>query len=506
MRSQNSVRNASMTVICQIVNILLSFLCRTFFIQLLSETYLGLSGLFGDVLYLLSVAELGIGTAISFSMYKPLTENNQKEIGALMALYRKTYHTIGVIVAVVGIVLTPFIPAITRHPKVDHLLLYYFLYVFNSVITYFFSYWQTIIMADEKAYICSVYQYAFAIAQNIVQIFIVLLTRNFLLYLLVQVACTFLMNFALALKAKKMYPYVKQYEKETLSDSAHSEITKNIKAMFLHRIGGAVVNGTDNILISIFTGLSNVAVNFNYILIFSTISGVITQIFNSITGSVGNLGTLETKQKSYRVFQAINFAGFWMYSFCSVSLFCLLNPFMVLWTQKSMFFPLLTVLVLVLNFYTTGMRQATLLFKNALGLFWYDRYKAIVEATVNLIASLILVHWIGLPGIFLGTLISTMTVDFWVEPLVLFRHGFCQSTASYFKRYAGYTVLTFVSGALTYCLCSFLGNGHLPSFIGKCFVCTVVPNLFYFLIFRKTNEFQYLKSMVPFPAFLKARR
>ncbi len=505
MRSKNSVRNVSVSAVWQIISILLSFLCRTFFIQMLTDTYLGLSGLFSNVLYLLSVAELGIGTAISFSMYKPLTENNQKEIGALMALYRKTYHIIGVIVAVVGLALTPFIPAITGYPKVDHLLLYYLLYVFNSVITYFFSYWQTIILADEKAYICSVYQYAFAIAQNFVQIFIVLLTRNFLLYLLVQVACTFLMNFALALKAKKMYPYVKQYDKETLSDSVHSEIIKNIKAMFLHRIGGAVVNGTDNILIAIFKGLGSVAVNFNYTLIFSTINSVVTQIFASITGSVGNLGTLETKQKSYRVFQAINFAGFWMYSFCSVSLFCLLNPFMILWTRKNMVFPLLTVLVLVLNFYTTGMRQATLLFKNALGLFWYDRYKAIVEATVNLIASLLLAHWIGLPGIFLGTLISTMTVDFWVEPLVLFRHGFCQSTASYFKRYAGYTVLTFASGALTYYLCSFLGNSRLPSFVGKCFVCAIVPNLFYFIIFRRTREFQYLKSAVPLPAFLKVR-
>ena len=129
-----------------------------------------------------------------------------------------------------------------------------------------------------------------------------------------------------------------------------------------------------------------------------------------------------------------------------------------------------------------------------------------MEATVNLIASLILVHWIGLPGIFLGTLISTMTVDFWVEPLVLFRHGFCQSTASYFKRYAGYTILTFASGALTYYLCSFLGSGHLPSFVGKCFICAIVPNLLYFLIFRRTSEFQYLKSAVPLPAFLKARR
>lgn len=496
LRSKNSIRNVSVTVICQIINILLSFLCRTIFIQLLSETYLGLSGLFSDVLYVLSVAELGIGTAITFSMYKPLAQNNQKEIGALMAFYRKTYHIIGIVVAAIGLVLTPFIPAITHHPNVAYLLLYYLLYVFNSVISYFFSYWQTIIIADQKSYICTIYQYAFSIVQNIVQIFIVLLTKSFLLYLLVQIACNFLMNLAVALKAKKMYPYVEKYKDQRLNDSAHEKIVRNVKAMFLHRAGGAIVNGTDNILISVFTGLNNVAVNFNYNLIFNTISNVVLQIFNAITGSVGNLGVMESERKSYQVYQAINFAGFWIYSFCSVSLFCLLNPFMIIWTQKNMYFPLITVLILVLNFYTTGMRQTTLMFKNALGLFWYDRYKAVVEAVVNLIASLILAHFLGVPGIFLGTLISTMTVDFWVEPLVLFRHGFHQRVSMYFKQYIGYAIVTSVSGLLTYYLCSYVRGNHLIGFIGKCFVCVIVPNLLYFIIFHHSNEFQYLKDTI----------
>lgn len=505
MRSKNSIRNVTATVTCQIINTILSFLCRYIFIQLLSETYLGLSGLFSDVLYILSVAELGIGTAITFSMYKPLAQHNRKEIGALMSLYRRTYHIIGAIVSAVGVGLIPFIPGITRNPPVKYLILIYLMYVFNTVITYFFSYWQTIINADQKAYICTIYQYGFNIAQNIIQVLVLFLTRNFILYLLIQIICNFLMNLTLAFKAKKMYPYVIKYGREKLDASVRSEIVKNIKAMFLHRIGGAVVNGTDNILISTFFGLGNVAINFNYNLIINTLNNIITQIFNSITASVGNLGAVETDRKSYQVYKAVNFAGFWIYSFCSISLFCLLNPFILLWTRKSMLFPLLTVLLIVLNFYTYGMRQTTLMFKNAFGLFWYDRYKAIFEAAVNLAASLILAHFIGVSGIFLGTLISTLTVDFWVEPLVLFRHGFHHSVAPYFKRYIIYAMLTAINGLITWYCCSRVGGDSLLSFIAKCFICAVIPNLFYLVIFYRTKEFQYFKSIVKLPVLLKPK-
>jgi O-antigen/teichoic acid export membrane protein len=504
VRSENSIKNIVVNISSQLLSILLSFLCRTIFIRTLGESYLGVSGLFSNILYLLSLAELGFGAAIGFSMYQPLAQNDRKKIGALMGLYKRAYHVIGLIVAVAGLAIAPFYQFfIKTPPDIPHLTLIYLLYLFSTVITYFFSYKQTIILADQKSYVCTLYQYGFCIIQNIIQIFILFQTRNFILYLCVQILFSFFTNFFLAKKADKMYPYLKSYQNEKLSKADKGDIFKNIRAMFMHRIGGAIVNGTDNILISKFFGLASVGVYSNYFLMTNTLVGLTSQIFSGITASVGNLGAVESDRKSYDIYLSINFAGFWIFSFCSISLFCLFNPFIQLWVGRDLIFSVPVVFLIVLNFYATGMRQATLMFKNAFGLFWYDRYKAIAEAAVNLIASIILAQHFGISGIFIGTFISTMTTDFWVEPAVLFRHGFHRSSAPYFIRYVFYTVLTVAAGILTWYCCSLISGPALESFTVKCGICLILPNLLFFLVFGRAKEFQYLKKFLKIPAFLK---
>ncbi len=507
MRSTNSLKNVAVNIGSQLLNLLLSFLCRTVFIWTLDAVYLGVSSLFSNILSLLSVAELGIGTAITFSMYQPLAKNDHKKLAALMGLYKKAYHTIGGIVAVAGLALTPFYRLLINNPPdIPNLTLIYLLYVFSSSVTYFLSYKQTIIVADQKSYICALYQYGFSITQNIIQILILFATKNFILYLCTQILFSFFTNFFLARKAEKMYPYLKTYRNETLKKSDRESIVKNIKAMFLHRIGGAVVNGTDNILISKFFGLTLTGIYSNYFLITNMLSGLIAQIFTGIAASVGNLGAVESDERSYHVYLSIHFAGFWIFNFCSIALFCLFNPFIPLWTHKDMTLSVLTVFFIALNFYATGMRQVTLMFKNAFGLFWYDRYKAIVEAAVNFIASILLARYIGVAGIFLGTFISTITVDFWVEAVVLFRHGFHRSAAPFFSRYLFYFVLTFAVGFLTWYCCSLTGNGSLESFIMKCAICLIVPNVLLLIIFYKSKEFTYFKKLLLPLLFRKRHR
>lgn len=506
MRSKNSIRNVIVNVGSQILYIALSFFCRTVFIRMLDESYLGLNGYFSNILTIFSLAELGFGTAITFSMYKPLAEKDYKKLGALMGLYKRAYRTIGIIVAVVGIAFSPFYQFFMKSiPDIPNLTLIYFLFLFSSVITYFLSYKQQIIIADQKVYICSLYQYGFGIAQNLIQVVILILTHNFILYLCAQILFSFFANFFLARKAGKMYPFLKKYEKQKLSKPDRAAIVKNIKAMFMHRIGSTVVNGTDTLVISTFVGIVSVGIYSNYYLITNTLMNVTKQIFSGITASVGNLGAVEDHRKSYEVYLAINFACFWIFSFCSICLFSLFNPFMLLFTgKKSLLFALPIVFVIVLNFYTTGMRQATLTFRDAFGLFWYDRYKAVFEALVNLIASILLVQHLGVAGVFIGTLISTMTVDFWVEPLVLFRHGFHRPVSAYFLRYALYTALTFSVGFLTYFCCAYVPGTGFISFVAKCLICLLLPNAAYLLVFWNTKEFRYLKGFVKIPALHKS--
>ena len=495
-----------MNLVCQILSVIMSFVCRTVFIHTLGETYLGVDGLFGNILSLLALAELGIGQTIIYHMYQPLAQNDRKKLGALMTLFKKTYRIIGMIIGAVGLLLTPcYHFFIDSSVKIPNLTLIYLLYVFNSVITYFYSYQQCIITADQKAYICTLYRYGFCIAQNILQIVILLRTKNFILYFCLQILFSFFTNFFLAKKAGKMYPFLKRYAHEELAPEDKADIMKNVKAMFMHRFGGVIVNGTDNLVISAFFGVVSVGLYSNYYMIVSKLTDLTSQIFNGITASVGNLGAEENERKSYRIYLVTNFAGFWIFSFCSICLFCLFNPFIRLWVGGKMLLPINVVFFIALNFYVTGMRQATLTFRNSFGLFWYDRYNAVAEAVVNLGVSVALAKTMGISGVFVGTLVSTLTTDLWVEPLVLFRYGFHRSVKPYFLRYAVYTVLTFAAGYLTWYCCSLVGIGGLAGLAVQCLICLVVPNAVYFVAFFRTKEFQYLKDAVKLPKSRKVR-
>ena len=507
MRSENSIRNVTVNLTSQIISTLISFVCRTVFIHTLGQTYLGVDGLFGNFLSLLALAELGIGQTIIYHMYQPLAQHDQKKLGALMALFKKAYHTIGLIIGVVGLALTPcYHFFINSDVNVPHLTLIYLLYVFNSVITYFFSYQQCIITADQKGYVCTLYKYGFCILQNITQILVLIFLRNFIVYFCLQILFSFFTNYFLARKAGKMYPFLKKYADQKLSPEDRKDISRNIKAMFLHRFGGVVVNGTDNLLISKLFGVISVGLYSNYYMITSTLNSLTSQIFDGIMASVGNLGAVEGKKKSYRVFLSVNFAGFWIFSFCSICLFCLFNPFIELWVGNKMLLPANVVFVIVLNFYATGMRQAVLTFKTSLGLFWYDRYKALAEALINLAASILLAQVFGMEGVFLGTLVSIVTTDLWVEPLVLYRHGFHRSPVPYFLRYMIYTLLTFATGAVTWQCCSLVKPMGFWGFVLRCLICLIVPNAAFLAIFYHTKEFQYLKRTIRVPLLNKLHR
>lgn len=495
------MKNIAVNVAAQLLANVLRFVCQTVFLQLLGKAYLGVSGAFGNFLTLFSLAEMGFGTAIAFSMYKPLAEKDRPKLGALMALYKKVYRVVGCIVAAAGLALLPFYRVFLKDvPDIPHLTFIYLLYLLNSVITYFLSYKQSIIVADQKNYICTVYQYGFCILQNAVQIAVLFWKRDFILYLVTQILFNFFMNFFLARKADRMYPYLKTYRRAKLNEDDRDSISKNMRALFLHQMGGTVVNGTDQLVISGFVGVESSGIYALYYMITSTLRSFTNQIFSSITASVGNLGIEEDRQKSHGVFLAVNFGGFWIFSFCFICLLVLLNPFIVLWTGRGdTVFTMPVVLLIALNFYATGMRQAALTFKTAFGLFWYDRYKAVAEAVVNLGLSVLLTMRFGVVGVFTGTLISTLTVDLWVEPLVLYRHGFRMPVRPYFLRRLGYDVLTVGTALLTWTVCAWLPGAGLPNFLLKCAVCLLLPNAVYFILFRSTAEFRYLIGFVQIP-------
>lgn len=496
-RISNSVKNIKFGVVGQVLALIVSFLARMVFVYTLTSENLGLNGLFSNILSMLSFAEMGIGAAIVFSLYKPLSEQNIPKVKILMNLYKRAYITIGVIIATLGVAIAPFLSFLIKDmPSIPYIQLIYLMFVANSALSYFFSYKRSLIIADQKRYIATFYRYGFFILLNVLQSIALFTTKNYILFLALQVLFTFIENFVVSRKADKLYPYLKEKSSKRLDEDTKNTIVRNVKAMMGHKVGGIVVNGTDSLLISKFVGIVAVGVYSNYLLIINALNTVFGMVFQGVTASIGNLGATESKEKSLYIFKCLYLIGFWIYGFATICLINLFNPFIQIWLGKEYLFPTFLVLIIIVNFYITGMRMSVLTFRDALGLYWYDRYKPLFESGINLIFSIILVKKFGIVGVFIGTTISTLSTCFWVEPYVLFKYGFKRSIVPYFIRYAIYTSIMLSGAVATWIICSFITGDSIMSFVSKLLVCAIVPNIIFLLAFWRTEEFKYLFTIM----------
>lgn len=495
-RTEHSMRNLRFALVFQMLALLTAFFTRRVFVSVLSQEYLGLDGTFSNILVALSLAELGLGDAILFSLYKPLAENDKPKLRALMDFYRKAYRIIGISVAATGCALAPFLPRLIHDfPDIPSVYPIYFLFVANSTLTYFFVYKQSLILADQRRYLITAWRYGLWTVLYLVQALFLWLTHQYLIYLVLQLVETLLENLILARRANKLYPLLKE-KAEPLDRESKESILRNTRAMFLHKLGGAVVFNTDNLLISYFIGVVSVGLYSNYLLVIKGLRNVYKMIFAAFSGSVGNLGATEDKTTALRVYRRMNFAGSWMMGWFSICLLILFNPFLTLWVGENYLFPSEVVFLIVLNFYVTGMREVNLTFQNGYGLFRRMRYKSVFEAIINLVVSIVLVKPLGIVGIFIGTFASTMLTCFWVEPYLLFRYVFERPLRGYFLQYAGSTLLTVVAGGLTWHICSLLPETGLLCFAAKTMLCCILPNLFFCLVLLRTKELRYYTALL----------
>lgn len=444
-RVKNTIRNTVVGFATQLIVIFLNFINRTIFIYYLGAEYLGLSGLFSNILSMLSLAELGIGVAISFSLYKPLKDDDIRKTKALMNFYQLAYRIIGIVILILGLCLIPFLDyLIEDKPDIPHFVLIYMLFLSNTVVSYFFTYKRSLLSADQKEYLNSINRTLFSIIQCIGQFLVLLLTRNYLLYLVVVIICTLGSNILISYQCDKIYPYLKDNQ-EKLTKEETKSLMKYVAAQMSHKVGGIVVNGTDNILTTSFVngGLVIIGLYSNYLLLINTIKSIITMFFTSVTASVGNLNAENDAKKSKEVFNKMFFLNTCFYGITSSCIFNLANDFIYLWIGKKYLLSTNVVLVIVLNYYMTGMRQTCQIYNTTLGLFWNDRFKPWIEAIINLVSSIFLIHFYGFIGVLLGTLISTISTSFWIEPYILYKYGFKMKLMDYFIRYGQYTAVTF---------------------------------------------------------------
>ncbi|WP_283689006.1 lipopolysaccharide biosynthesis protein [Clostridium perfringens] len=494
MRIKKAIKNIATSIISQIVIIILGFVSRKVFIDNLGTEYLGINGLLTNILSMMVLIEGGIGISIVYNLYKPLAENNKEQIIALVNLYKKSYRVLALIILIISIFLYPFLNKIMKTDiSAISIILVYSIFVIKNIVSYLNAYKWALINADQKGYILTINNLIFQIVTTISKIIILVLTKNYLLFLLIELIIFIIQNFVNTKTIRRIYPYLNDKVNVSLDSKTKNNINKNIRAMFLHNIGGYLVFSTDNILISSFINVSTVGLYSNYTMIIGQLSGLLSPVINGIGAGVGNLIATENEEKIYEIFKTTFFISFWIYSFATIFLYNLLEPFINWWIGEGYLLNKFVFLVVLFNFYINGMRSVIGTYKSKAGLFVQDKYMPALEGVVNLVMSLILIKYLGLVGVFLGTTISTLIIPFWNQPRIVYKELLKKSVSKYFITYLVYLMIMLGVGWITGNLCNLIVGGYsFTSLIVRGVVCVIIPNTIYFILFFNTREFQYL--------------
>lgn len=497
-RKERTVKNLMFAWLNQMVMLLMNIVVRAIFVRVLSKEYLGLSDLFSNIILLLSLTELGVGTAIVYSLYEPLAYKQEDKIYSLMWFYQRVYIAIGIVILAVGTALTPFLHLfIQEMPDIPEIKQIYFLFVLNAASSYFFSYKSSLISADQKDYVVKQVKLIATLAMYLCQISVLYTTKNYILFLWIQIAATVAQNLSCMWIADRMYPFLREKRPSKLSGEMLKEISKNTRAMMYHKLGEVVLSSTDNLVISKFVGLVAVGLYSNYTLIQQALTSILSQIFAAMTASVGNLKITEGKEKRYDIFKKVFFLNAWIYGFCSISFLCLAQDFIHIFFGESFVMDIGILFLVVFRFYLEGMRKSVLTFRDAFGLFWHNRYMPVGEVSINLLVSLGLVGKYGVKGVLAGTIISMLAMPWWIEPYIVFRHGLMMEGRRYWKQYGSYAGISILAAVLTWKACAGVSAENLfIKLVIKACLCGTIPNGLYWIVYRRREEYQYYFKFV----------
>lgn len=493
-RTKNVSINAMVGIVFQIIQIAGAFISRTFFIKLLGAEYLGVNGLFTNILTILSFAELGIGNAFAFRLYKPLAENNRKELSSLMGFYKKVYNCIGAIIAVAGLCVVPFLDVIIKEKPniVENLTAIYVLFLFNTVISYFVSFKRSLIDADQKGWIKTILQETMAIIQIIAQILILYFTHNYILYLIVMITSTLIYNLISSIVANKIYPFLRE-KSPPIDKEVSKSIFKDVGAFAVYRFGNVITNGTDNIIISSMIGVGSVGLVSNYTLLSSYANLILSKIVSAFTASIGNLKAhCDDIAKLKSVFQKLLWITAWLYGLVAVGFVVIANIFIECWLGEGYILSPITVLAMGIDFYVRGMLYTAETYRSVFGYFREGKYSALAGAILNIVLSILLCLWIGLPGIFIATPISRLLTIGLLDPILIYKKTFHQNPAEYFLHYFGHAILILLIGLICYYFCSLISVNAWLSVILMVVIVLSVFNSLMLLCFCRTKMLKEL--------------
>jgi O-antigen/teichoic acid export membrane protein len=498
-RKKNATRNIIFGTCLKLYQIVVPFLMRTIMIYFMGVQYLGLNSLFTSVLQVLNLAELGVGSAMVYSMYKTVAEHDNNTICALMGLYRKYYRIIGMVVLAAGCVIIPFVPHLIKSDVPEGINIYV-LYVMNLLATVFtywlYAYKNSILQAYQRNDIVSKVTMITDTIKYILQIFTIVFLKNYYMYVLVLILLQIASNIITAAVVTRMYP---EYRcKGSLPKEEVAQINSRIRDLFTSKIGAVIVNSADTVVISAFLGLTVLAIYQNYFFIISSVIAFIAVVFNSCTAGIGNSIIVETKEKNYNDFKKFTFLIAWIAGFCTVCIVCLMQPFMNIWMNgnEKLMLGMSEVVCFCIYFFVYEIQQLLLTYKDAAGMWHEDKYRPLVTALTNLALNIIMVQFFGLYGVLLSTVISIIFIGMPWLFYNLFTVLFKRNAAKYVIRVVYYTVITIVISIITYTVCSLVPFTGIAELIVKLIICIIVPNLLFFATLFKFEEFGQVKALV----------
>lgn len=497
-RQKKSFLNISSNFLILLSNTILSFVVRTVFIKVLGEQYLGVNGLFTNILQVISLAELGIGTAINYALYDPLAKEDYKKVSIIMNFYKRVYETIGAIILIAGLILIPFLGTLMKDNQVPNTIIIYLLYLFNTVGQYFISYKETLITADQRYYKLTKIIFTSNVLIYVFQILVLLIFKSFIIYLLVQIFITLIQRLLCNKLITNSYNDVVDFRcSEKISRDELSKITTNVKAMFFHKIGYNIVQGTDNIIISAFINVATVGIYSNYLSLTTMVNTLLYSIFTSVTSSFGNLAILENKNKQENVFNILNFLAFIVFGFATLCFAILLEPFVTLWVGEKYVLPMQIVLVICINFYINGIKAPLDTVKEALGIYKQDQYIPLCQAALNIVFSILLVNRFGLIGVVLGTTISSLAMPFWNRPYIVYKYAFNKSCVTYFKDAIKKICLICIAYIIVYFIISKIKINNLIIVIAaRLLICIFVFAILVIVFYGKSDSFNFYFDFV----------
>lgn len=491
-KAKNARRNVVFGVILKIYQILLPFIFRTVMIQTLGVQYLGLNSLFTSVLQVLNLAELGVGSAMVFSMYKPIADDDHIKICALMKLYRLYYRVIGGIVLVVGLAVTPFIPYLISGdvPEGINIYILYLLNLGATVLTYWlFAYKNSILSAHQRADVSSKVTIVTDTIKYGLWLVALYIFKNYYYYVIVILFTQVLNNIITALCAQKLYP---QYKAEgQISKEERKAINKRIADLFTSKLGGTLTGSTSTIVISAFLGLEILAIYQNYYYIITSITGFLTIINTSVLAGIGNKMQTGTIKENYHDFRVFMFLQFWMIGFCICCFSALFQPFMKIWMSDGLLLDYSAVVLLCISFLGTQYVQALSVYKDAGGIWHSDRFRPLISGIVNLVIDLILIQFIDIYGVVLANIVSSCFVSSpWITGNV-FRSIFKdEKMGKYLIETAIYIVVIAAVAIVVNIICYFIPEGGIGWLILRFAVCIVLSNVVFLLIYFKFPLFK----------------